>query len=536
MSTSLVIDVAASDEALQQLREARRRNHRRVVHWVDAFYKVYVTALGVAIFIVVASGWFPGPPLDAAGQAQLAADGPAWLGLAFAVAVGLGLRSGGRGGPLTLEAPTVFHELMAPVNRAAALRGPAVKQVRFLAFAGAVTGAVLGVLGARRVTVNPIEVVVACGVAVSLVAVLTIASAMALSGRRIGIWAANGLALVVLAWSGADIAAHVTTSPLTLLASIAFWPLQVAPLAVIGVLVVGLVVWLAFAGVGGTSIESARKRAGLVSQLRFAVTLQDIRTVVLLRRQLASETPRARPWIRTKRAGRLPAVWRRDWQGFLRFPGARIARLIALGAAAGLAAGFAWRGTAPAIVGAALALYLAGYEAVEPIAQETDHPTRWDGNGGEFGMALLRHLPAAVTLMVLVCGIAGATALLLVPATVVTHLLPIVILPAAGAAALGAALSTVQGSNTVNSIVDTGEMTKMDLSAVGLDPNTAGFMQVFRWAFPPGMGVAALAPLLAAGHDPENLNTQRVSNLTTWSLLLLVGVAIWIRTRRPARI
>ena len=185
---------------------------------------------------------------------------------------------------------------------------------------------------------------------------------------------------------------------------------------------------------------------------------------MLLRRQLASETPRARPWIRTKRAGRLPAVWRRDCHQLPPLPRRphrppdrprcrrRPRRRVRL---AGRRAG--------GVFGAALALYLAGYEAVEPIAQETDHPTRWDGNGGEFGMALLRHLPAAVTLMVLVCGIAGATALLLVPATVVTHLLPIVILPAAGAAALGAALSTVQGSNTVNSIVDTGEMAKMDL-------------------------------------------------------------------------
>lgn len=531
-----MIDVAASDEALHDLREARRRNHRRVVHWVDAFYKVYVTALGVAIFIVLAAGWFPGGKLDAAGQAELLADGPAWLGLGFALAVGLGLRSGGRGGPLTLEAPTVFHELLAPVDRGAALRGPALKQARFLAFAGGVAGAVLGILAARRVEANPVEVVLACGVAVSLVAVLTITAAMTISGRRLGIWVANGLAVVVLAWSAVDIAAKVQTSPLTFLATIAFFPLQLDPLALVGVAIVPVVVWLGFSGLAGTSIEEARKRAGLVSQLRFAVTLQDIRTVVLLRRQLANELPRNRPWIRTKRAGRLPAVWRRDWQSYLRFPGARVLRLVVLGAAAGIAAGFAWRGTTPAIVGAALALYLAGYEAVEPVAQEVDHPTRWDASGGEYGMALLRHLPAAVALMVLVTLIAGGVACLVAPPTVVGHLLPIVVLPAAGAAAIGAAVSTITGSNTVNAIVDTGEMTNMDLSAVGLDPNTAGFMQVFRWAFPPGMVVAALAPMLAAGHDIDNLNTNRVSNLSTWSLLLLVGALIWIRTRRPARI
>ena len=43
---------------------------------------------------------------------------PMWLGLLVAVAVGIGLRSGGRGGPLVLEAPVVMHELNAPVSRA----------------------------------------------------------------------------------------------------------------------------------------------------------------------------------------------------------------------------------------------------------------------------------------------------------------------------------------------------------------------------------------------------------------------------------
>ena len=37
-----------------------------------------------------------------------------------------------------LEAPVVMHELNAPVPRAAVVRGPAIKQLRFLAFAGAV--------------------------------------------------------------------------------------------------------------------------------------------------------------------------------------------------------------------------------------------------------------------------------------------------------------------------------------------------------------------------------------------------------------
>ena len=112
-----------------------------------------------------------------------------WLGLLFAVAVGVGLRSGGRGGPLVLEAPVVMHELNAPVPRAAVVRGPAIKQLRFLAFAGAVVGAIVGELAARRLPQNVALVVICCSLAFALAGMLGSATAMAVSGRRMRWWA-----------------------------------------------------------------------------------------------------------------------------------------------------------------------------------------------------------------------------------------------------------------------------------------------------------------------------------------------------------
>ena len=72
------------------------------------------------------------------------------------MAVAFGLRSGGRGGPLTLEAAVVQHELLAPVPHEAVVRGPAIKQLRFLAFAGLVVGAIVGVLATRELHGNPV--------------------------------------------------------------------------------------------------------------------------------------------------------------------------------------------------------------------------------------------------------------------------------------------------------------------------------------------------------------------------------------------
>lgn len=519
-----MIDVEASNSALADLRHARRVNHREAVHWVDALYRVYITGLGAAVAVVVGSGLFGEEKLTEAQALDFATKGPAWLGLAFAVAVAFGLRSGARGGPLTLEAQTVQYELLAPLPTSITVRAPALKQLRFMAYSGMLVGGCVGVLGVRRFPQNPAAMVAGCALAFALAATLAVAAAMILSGHRIGLWVANGLALAVVAWSAADVFFGVTSSPLTWIASFAFWAITIKPLAVLGLLVVAAACFAAVSGIGGISIDDARRRAGLVTQLRFAVTLQDIRTVVLLRRQLAQEEARGRPWIRMKRGGRTPPVWRRDFRSYLRYPGVRLIRLVAFGAIAGVALGFTWQGARPAFLVAAIALYLAGYDAVEPIAQEVDHPSRWDDIPQEHGRILLMHLPAAVVVMLLVCTIAAATTLLMVPSSVVFELAPITIPVAALATTLGATVSTVLGSPDMSQMM------------AGLGADMMGFVLLLRLVAPPALTVAALAPLLAAGSDPAAVNTVKVQNYLTWPLLLVVVAGMYVYSKKPARI
>ena len=67
-----------------------------------------------------------------------------------------------------------------------------------------------------------------------------------------------------------------------------------------------------------------------------------------------------------------------------------------------------WRGTIPtALLVAALALFVAAYDAAEPTAQEVDHPTRWESYPDQPGRLLLQHLAASFIVMVLVCLVAG---------------------------------------------------------------------------------------------------------------------------------
>ena len=136
--------------ALHDLRRARRRRAYGDLDWWDALYKVYVTTLLGAIAISMLSGWVGGEPVTPDELATAVERGPAAVGLAVAVAVAAGLRSGGRGGPLALQPADVQLVLLAPVPRGLALRGAAARHVRFGAFAGAVAGMVAGNLAAQR--------------------------------------------------------------------------------------------------------------------------------------------------------------------------------------------------------------------------------------------------------------------------------------------------------------------------------------------------------------------------------------------------
>ncbi len=518
------LDVAsaeiASAEALRDLRRTRRRNRLADVHWIDALYRVYLAALGAGLLALFASSRLPDDQLSLAEAAEVADVAPAIVGLVFAVAVGIGLRSGGRGGPLVLEAPVVAHELAAPVRRRDVLRGPALKQLRFLAFAGAVVGAIIGEVSARRLPVNPAAAIASCATTFALVAMLAAGAGMVISGRRMRWWQANVVAAVVLAWSGIDVLAGLATSPLTHLAELAFWPLELRPVALVGAGVALAVVALGLLGIGAISVEAAGRRAGLVSQLRFAVTLQDVRTVVLLRRQLSQERPRNKPWFRLKRGRSLPPTWRRDWQSILRFPAVRLVRMALLGLAAGLAMGAMWRGMIPMVVVAGLALYVAGYDAAEPMAQEVDHPTRWNSFPIEPGKLLLEHVPATLSMMVLVGLFACTGSLVLTPWEVVVQVGPVMLLPAAAGATFAAALGTAQGAP------DTAKM-------VGLGPDMMGFFLIARLVVPPMLAVLTLLPALAAGTDAANLNIAAVANYVSYPLFALVAAYIWMRTRKP---
>ncbi len=395
----MVTDTA---RVLAELRRARRRRHLSDVDLSEAFYRVYVTAIFGTIGVATVSGYAGGNPVTQASVRRVTDHGAAAAGLVIAAIVGLGLRSGARGGPIALEPADVHIVLLAPVSRRRALLAPALRQFRFALFVGATAGAVVGNLASRRLPGGAAAWVASGAGAGAASAVAAVGAALVVSGLRAKRWASVA-ALALLAWSTVDLLAATATSPTTFLGQLALRPVAPAGAPWLGVAAVLLVGSVGLALLGGTPITAAQQRAALLAQLRFAVTMQDVRTVVLLRRVLAQEEPRSRPWIGLRRPSRHP-VWRRDAQGALRWRATRLGRLLLLGVTAAGALVVVWHGTAALIVLAGAALFVAALDAAEGLGQEYDLPGRRDTLPVDRRWLTLQHMVAPLVVMIAVAG------------------------------------------------------------------------------------------------------------------------------------
>jgi hypothetical protein len=494
-------EVANPALALRDLRRARHHRHREDFDWVETLYRVYVTVLSGAAVIWLSASRVSDDAAAGRGLGDIRDHGAAVLGLGVAFLVALGLRSGSRGGPLSLEAADVRVVLLAPIRRQVALRAPALRQVRSATFGGLCVGAVVGNLAGQRL---PGEFAgwVVTGAGFGLLAgMLSVGAALVACGLRVNRPTATALGLGVLGWSVADVAAGATTSPFTLLGRVGLAPLpgdvaggSAAAAVAAGVVLTATVLAVAAARLGHMSLEAAERRGRLAAQLRFALSLQDLRAVILLRRRLAAEEPRARPWIRLRarrggllkrwRQGSGAAMRRRGLHSLLRWPATRILRVVGLGIVAGFAAGGAWNGTTPLVIVAGVALFVAALDALEPLAQEWDHPTRRDSfplMPGRVATASLL-VPTLVLAAVTAVGVALAIAVLDVPAGPMV----IAVIPATAAAVAGGTASLILEP-----------VSAAELMSRYPVPEAAGPVLVARLGFAPGLAISGWLALLA---------------------------------------
>ena len=514
--------------ALIEMRRARRSRRIANIHWIDAIYNVYLAGLIGALATGVLSEQIGDKLVSSAQQATVQAHGPAACGLLLAVAVAIGLRSGSRGGPFGLEPAEARHALLAPISRATVLRGPALKQARFLVFIGAITGLVAGRLAAQRLPGGIAKWMAAGAGFGATISLFMVAVAWLAGGMRLNRALATGMAGIVVVWAVADIANKFVTAPTSFAAHVALWPLQWHNGAAIGIVLMLAIGAIGLSRLGEYSIENLERRSGLVDQIRFAATMQDVRTFMLLRRQLSQEQHRSRPLIGPRRRTRRPinTTWRRDWNGYLRWPLSRVARILVFGIIAALSLRGVWLGTTPLVVVAGVALYLAGLDVLEPMAQETDHPDRRDQYPFDNGTVYLRHLPASFVLMFLICALSAGVVYAINPSALTIKLASLLVLTCTASAVSAATTSVVSGAP---------QQTRQSDQLI--PPEIAGMRVLMRNVWPFLVATVGALPIVFArrafdrGEDP-------ITGMGV--LLVVVGfVALfttsWVRFREGAK-
>lgn len=537
--------------ALRDLRRARQLRRLGDTEWFDVAYRVYLFALGGMIAVVIASDAIDGLIGNDVTTSDLLGRGPSILGVAVASAIGLGMRSGADGGPVAVEVADIRHVLLAPLSRRRAMLRPVAQRIRSMIFSLGLAGAVLGQFVGREVDGSRAAWAGAGALFGGLTGAMFVTTAVVSHALRLPRWGATLIAAVVVGWQCA--AAWVTWSeptntalrpgPTNLAGSLAFWGIRQRGIDVVAIVVALAAIVLALALGGRLRIEPLARRGKLVSQLRFAATVQDLRTVVMLRRQLRAETLRSRPWFgrvrpplatRTDRSSHTARfastewmIWRRGLRSLRRLPASRLGRIATLAALGGVCGALTVSSSLLFLLGLLAAVFLVGMESIEPLSQEVDRPDLTDGLPVDRGELYTNHLVAPAVLLA-IAGLIGAGATSVVEPRFAAAALAIAI-PTALLGAVGPVVGTVLDAPTPIGVADTnimGAPRNQETSMV--PPEFAGFSNAFSTFMPLVLSALGLLPTVAMRADPSAATALRAAVGTTLALAVL---AWWIRRR-----
>lgn len=558
----VVPDHRTSKATLNDLRRTRQSRRLGDTDWYDIAYRVYLFGLVGLALVVWVSDAVDGVIGDGIDSADLLARGPSIIGLLVVAAFALGVRSGADGGPVSIEVADIRHILLAPISRRSVMLRPVAQRLRAAAFALGLGGAVLGQLIATEVEGSRTAWAAACGAFGAIVGVTFVATAVIAHTLRVPRW----LATLALAWQGAvawgiwndETTGWARVAPGNLAGRLALWGIDQRPIDVIAIVIaVAMTAAALFLG-GQLRLEALARRGELVSQLRFAATVQDLRTVVQLRRQLRSEMLRTRPWGQRQRPTRpVPAVmahgraaattaattastsassdwspsasviWRRDSRSLRRLPAARLFRIALLAAIGGV--GAALTISASPLFGLVLlgALFFAGLESLEPLSQEIDRPDLTDGIPIERGWMYAHHLVASAILLVFVGLIGAAVAVLVDPD--IDAIAFAVAIPMVWAGAMGPVVVTMLDAPTApapTTLLGTPRNAETSL----VPPEFAGFSTALRTLLPVLVSAIGTVPVFVARFADDAASVGR--SLIALVLFITI-VVLWVRRRDP---
>ncbi len=559
--------------ALRELRRVRTRNRIGDAEWYDIAYRVYLFALVGLILVVVASDAVESVVDDDLSTELLLTRGPSLLGLGVVLAAAIGLRSGADGGPISVEPADVRHVLLAPLDRRSVLFQPGTQRFRSVIFGLALSAGVLGQLVGREVEGSRAAWAAACAGYGAMVGAWFVGAAIIAHALRVPRWMASAIGAVLLAWQGLaawatwhdELGTVARAGPGNLAGSVALWGIRQRPIDALAIVAACAVVAVALALIGRLRLEPLVRRGELVSQLRFAATVQDLRTVVLLRRQLRAEAPRPVPWGSRRqhrrpsarsvappstrsgppgaegaippprRSATLPVAgtamtavaWRRGIASVRRLPASRVVRIALLAAVGGAFGSLAVTASPLYALGLLAAVFVVGMESIEPLSEEVDRPDITDGLPLDRGALYVRHLvvPAITLAVVAMVGAAVATALRPSSAAVAFS----VAVPTAWLGALGPVVTTVldaplplsaQNTNIFGS--ERGQQSPFAMAEF------AGFSTAFSTIAPVILSATAVVPVLVLRADA---GAGTVVRIVLGSALALALALVWVRRR-----
>jgi hypothetical protein len=398
-------------------------------------------------------------------------------------------------------------------------------------FSAAIAGAIVGQLAGRRMPGSLMAWAAGGALFGATAAAVWAGAALLAHTLRLPRWLATASGLAVFVWQSLAVARGIP-GPADQFGSLGLWGWRQHPVDLVAVAVALAAVVGGLLLLRRISLEALARRSALVAQLRFAVTMQDLRTVILLRRQLNQEVARHRPWVRLRPAahpGFTSTVWRRGWHGLLRFPLPRVVRLAALAAAIGVLQAATVRGTTPAMLGSALLGFVLGLEVMEPLSQEVDQPDANDSYPVERGELMLRHLAAPLVALVPFALVAAVAAVLTLGGSTRA------IAPAA-IMALPTLLGGVSGG-IISIVRDAPDPMSSAKQQAFIPPEMAGFTTALRLLWPlliSAVGTCTILLPRAALRNGDSVVGAALRG-AIGSLLVISAVCYWVKVRDRLR-
>lgn len=521
---------------VRELREARRTARLGRLEWFEVAYRAYLVVLLGGVGLGVVASWLPAHPVSADDLDRVLAHGPGVVGLLAAVILGVGWRSGAAGGPIAVEAADVRWLLLAPVPRRMVLFRPCTQRLGSLAAAGATAGAAAGVLAASRLGGGRLVWMAVGATTGTLLLVGAGAVALAVHATAVaGAWAravATGLV-------AAQFITVITerTGPLHMVGDMALWPLTrrtstLATGVVVSVMVVAATV-TAVAGCGSLSPEKLERRTALVAQLRFAIAVGDLRTVMLIRRQLTGDQLRSRPWFRPNRypTRRHTPLWWAMWRGamaVIRLPLRRVVRMVGAAVALGVLGVAVVDGTVGLILAMGAALFVVGLDLTEALAQTVDEVDQRELFPVPAGLLCAGLLVAPAAMMIPLAAVATGTAWAVTGNAQAVAVGAVLAVPLTWAGACGAAVNVMRAAP---------DPMARAARALAMPPEVAGMSTMVQTVWPLAVSVMGVTPLLfvTAAFDAGGSLVAAGVRGAVACLLCTAATVVWVRRRDDAR-